>query len=502
MKKPNFFQRLSKATKYAFGIGVGYDATKNTRYREQKRIYGGIFTEDKELPLGDRLSVISVLLDQRRNNPCVKAICRLREEDVVGRGLKPRPDTGDPVLDKELEAWWQAYSDDCEVTGLSMMESQKLLASLPLIHGDGGLLLLDDGKCQLIAGEQIGVDTPSVFTPKAKDEEKDGIIEGIELDENGRPLAYHIGQLRDNGRNKSEAVPADRFIHHTKRMRIGQLRGVPELATAVDVLMDIQEYENIEMIAAKASASLSAAVKKESALDFELGARVEEDDRLEYFEPGRFHYLEPGEDVSVISPSGRPNVNAIEWLIYKLRKVGSTIGIPTEYLLMTIGETSFSASQGMVLLYQNTIEAEQRFLQQTLNKWWAWRLKYALETKELVINQETNLSSVAWQSPAFRWINRSSQVAADAQYLQMGAISIDTICSQFGFTTEEVFTQKAKDIAKAKALADQYELDSWRDLMNPITTYGSFAYAPHEEPDDLLVDNAPIDEDKPNGDIQ
>lgn len=490
--KPNFFQRLKKATRYAFGIGVGYDATKNTRYREQKRIYGGIFTEDKELPMGDRLSMISILLDQRRNNPCVKAICRLREEDVVGRGLRPRPDTGDPVLDKELESWWAEYATDCEVTGLSMMESQKLLASLPLIHGDGGLLLMDDGRVQLVAGEQIGVDTPSVFTPNQSDSENESIIEGVELDSHGAPTGFHIGQLRDNGRNKSEFVPVDRFIHHTKRMRIGQLRGVPELATAVDVLMDIQEYENIEMIAAKASASLSAAVKKENALDFELGARVEDDSRLEYFEPGRFHYLEPGEDVSVISPSGRPNVNAIDWLIYKLRKVGSTIGIPTEYLLMTIGETSFSASQGMVLLYQNTIEAEQRFMSQTLNRWWNWRLRYALETKELSIGGNANLANVPWQSPAFRWINRSSQVQADSQYLQMGAVSIDTICGQFGHTVEEVFTQKAKDITKAKALAEQYDLDSWRDLMNPIVTYGSFSYAPLEEPD---VDTKPIVEE-------
>jgi lambda family phage portal protein len=488
--KANFFQRLRKATRYAFGIGIGYDATKNTRYREQKRIYGGIFTEDKELPLGDRLSMISILLDQRRNNPCVKAICRLREEDVIGGGLKPRPDTGDPVLDAELQSWWAEYATDCEVTGLSMMESQKLLASLTLIHGDGGLLLLEDGRVQLIAGEQIGVDTPSVFTPNAT-EDKDGIIEGVEIDSSGKPTGFYIGTLRGGERSKSELVSVADFIHHTKRMRIGQLRGVPELATAVDVLMDIEEYENIEMIAAKASASLSAAVKKESALDFELGSREEEDSRLEYFEPGRFHYLEPGEDVSVISPSGRPNVNAIDWLIYKLRKVGSTIGIPTEYLLMTIGETSFSASQGMVLLYQNTIEAEQRFMQQTMNRWWKWKLAHAISRKELTIKQEVNLSEVPWQSPAFRWINRSSQVQADSQYLQMGAMSIDQLCTQFGTTPEEVFTQKAKDISKAKQLAKQYDLDSWRDLMNPITTYGSFAYQPHEEPDDPVPVDTP-----------
>ncbi len=481
MKNKTFLQRAVIATRYAFGLGSGYDATKQTRYREQKRLLGGIHPEDRELPLGDRLALISVLLDMRRNNPIMKAICRLREEDVVGSGLKPRPDSGDQVLDDELVSWWDDYADTAEVSGLTMMETQKLLASMTLVHGDGGLLLLDDGKFQLIAGEQIGVDTPAVFTMKQKEIE-DGIIDGLEISETGEPLFYHIGTIRDEKREKTARVPAENFVHHTKRFRAGQLRGVPELATAVDAMMDIQEYENIEMLSAKASASFSAAVKKENSLDFELGAR-EEEGRLEYLEPGRVHYLEPGEDISVISSNGRPNVDAIDWLIYKMRKVGATVGIPTEYLLMTIGETSFSASQGMVLLYQNTIEAEQRYISQTLNKLWSWRLSYAISNKEISIPDSisSNLSKIYWQPPAFRWINRSSQVNADQLYLQMGAMSLENISTQFGMSPKEVFQRKAKEIKKAKEIAEKHEIDNWRDLYSPITIFGNYTYEPTVE---------------------
>lgn len=477
-KKPNFLQRLRKGLGYAFSYGNGYDATKSTRYRERKRIHGGVQSEERELPQGDRLSLITLLLDQRRNNPVVRAICRLREEDVVGRGLQPRPQTGDRGLDEELTARWLEYSDSPEVSGCSMMETQRLLASMPLIHGDGGLLLLENGQVQLVAGEQIGEAMPSAieqYSPK-ETSSKPYICEGVELDKYGKPAAYHIGYQKDGKLTDPRRVDAANFIHHAKRLRVGQVRGVPELATSVDTLLDIAEYERIEMLAAKVAATMAAVVKKDASLDFEIGSRADEEERLEYFESGRFHYLEPSEDVSVISPNGRPNVNSIDWLIYKLRIAGSTVGIPVEYLLMTIGETSFSASQGMVLLYQNTVEAEQRILQQTLGKWYRWWIAQQIRTGDLKPPQGALLNRCTWQGPAFRWINRSSQVQADQLYLQMGAISLEQVTAQYGMVPFDVMTAKAKEIALAKEIAAANDLDHWRDLFNPIVTYGNYVY--------------------------
>ncbi len=476
-KKLNFWQRLSRATKYAFNYnpvlyGTGYDATKTTRYRGSKR-YDNVRSEETELPQGDRLSLIAMLLDQRRNNPVVKAIARLREEDVIGKGIVPRVQSGDRVLDSEIEAAWHEYGYDCEVTGMSMVECQKILASQTLIHGDGGLLKLENGQVQLISGEQIGKNSNRPFgDPILPESDGPFISEGVEIDNLGRPTAYHIGIIKDGKLEDSQRVDADEFIIHMKRMRSGQLRGVPELATCVDTLMDIKEYDQTEMIAAKVAATLSAVVKRQDSLDFEMGNRDDETE-LEYFEPGKFTYLEPGEDISVISANGRPNVNAIDWITYKLRTVGSTIGIPVEFLLMTIGETSFSASQGMILLYQNTVEAEQRCVQYTLDKWYRWWLMHMTTSGILKFGDDLNPFHVKWQSPAFRWVNRAAQVKADQTYLQMGACSLENISSQFGATPKEVLSAKAREIKMAKEIADEYELSDWRELFNPIPTSAS-----------------------------
>ena len=438
--KPTFLKRLGAGLRYAFGVyGYGYDATKNSRYREQKKLFGGVQSEDRELPMGDRLSLITLLLDQKRNNPVVKALCRLREEDTIGSGIHPRPQTGDEVLDAELTEMWREYSDNCEVSGLSMMDTQKLISSMPLIHGDGGLVCIDDGRVQLIAGEQIGTgDTASDIVEHGNDPM---IIEGVKIDKVGRPIGYFVGSRSTGSLEDVQFIDTEHFIHHTKRMRAGQLRGVPELATAVDALMDVQEYEKTEMLSAKVSAMLSATVKRENSLDFEIGDRGESEERLSSFEPGQFHYLEPGESVDVISANGRPNVNGIEWLKYKLRVVGSVVGVPVEFLLMTIGETSFSASQGMVLLYQNTIEAEQRQVVQTLRKWWRHKVSTLIASGELSVGDSVN---------------------------------------------------KAKEIQKAKAIAKEFELDSWRDLFNPITTFGNWSYdkaLESEVVDETTIDN-------------
>ena len=74
----------------------------------------------------------------------------------------------------------------------------------------------------------------------------------------------------------------------------------------------------------------------------------------------------------------------------------------------------------------------------------------------------------------------------------MGAISLETITAQFGTNPETVFLNKAKEIQKAKAIAKEFELDSWRDLFNPITTFGNWSYdkaLESEVVDETTIDN-------------
>lgn len=476
----NLWQRVKKASRILFNQAHGYDAAKNTR-RRGRRQDTQVRAEHYALDQNDRQRIIATLLDYRRNNPLVNSIFRLRETDVVGPGLIPQAQSGREDLDLQLESLWATWSRHPEVTRtMGMRELQQQLSSLPLIFGDGGLLLTKNGQVQLVEGDRIGSENQGgfMFKPSANGEEPQlnggrRVIDGVEVDKKGMPLAYHIGTREDGTLRDVRRVAAKNFIFHMKRIRPSQIRGAPELAVVADDLQDLEEYDSIEMVSAKVAASLSAVIKRDGGLDFELANRAndDEEERLEHMHPGQFQYLEPGEDVSVISPNSRPNVDAIDWCTYRLRKVGASLGIPVEFLLMTIGHTSFSASQGMVLLYQQTVEAEQRNLYPVMNRLWAWKVRNWAAHGLIEWDKENeNPFDVRWQPPSFRWVNRAAQVKADMQYLNMGAISLDDVAATFGTDAATVLERKAKNIKTAKRLAEEYDVSEWRDLFNPVQT--------------------------------
>ena len=115
--------------------------------------------------------------------------------------------------------------------------------------------------------------------------------------------------------------------------------------------------------------------------------------------------------------------------------------------------------------------AEQRELLPALHRLWNWKVRN-WAAKDLIRwdGDRENPFDVRWQPPSFRWVNRAAQVKADAQYLNMGAISLDDVSATFGTDAQTSLERKAKNIVTAKRLAEEYGLGDWRDLFNPIQT--------------------------------
>lgn len=471
-KKTKNPSRLSFATKQFLKAFRGYDAVKNNRYRAN-RGNNAIRSEEIELSNYDRDRLVSACLEFRRNNPIVASLSRLRKADVVGRGLIPQPATGNEELDLRIEESWSEFSESPEVTGqMDMRELQQQMVDSLLFSGDCGLII-SDNKVQFIDGDQIG--NPS---GTGTGSEASKFQNGVEIDAFGKPINYVIGNRVNGTLRDQKLIPARDFIQFFKRMRPVQYRGIPELAPVLNTLQDCDEYDRVEMIAAKVSASLAVAIKRENSYEFEIQNRMdagEQDElgNLEQFEPGRFHYLEPGEDISVIGSNGRPNVDGIQWVSYLLRKVGSAVGIPLEFLLMEIGGSSFSASQGVVLQYQQTIESYQSDLIKVLNRVYRRWLTQQIAGGQIIVPNGASPFGVRWQRPAFRWVNRAAQVKADMEYFRAGAMSLDDITAPFGYTAEDVMRRKAQNIKLAKRIAAESKLDSWYDLINFYNTSAS-----------------------------
>ena len=468
-KKPS---RVSFAFKQFVRAFQGYDAVRNTRYRA-RRGNNPIRSEEVELSSFDREKLISTCLEFRRNNPVVASLSRLRKADIVGRGVIPQPSTGDDETDSRILEAWSKFSESPEATGMmDMREMQQQMIDSLLFYGDCGLVVGKD-QVQFIDGSRIG--NPSgEFTSSEESEFQNG----VEIDNIGKPVSYVVGNRVSGTLRDTKIIPARDFIPFLRRIRPNQYRGVPELAPVINTLQDCDEYDRVEMMAAKVSASLAVAVKRENSYEFELQNRLDGSEQdalgnLEEFEPGRFHYLEPGEDISVIGANGRPNVDGIQWVSYLLRKVGSAVGIPLEFLLMEIGGSSFSASQGVVLQYQQTVESYQSDLIRVMNRLYRRWLSQQIAAGKIEVSAATNPFTVRWQRPAFRWINKAAQVKADMEYFRAGAMSLDDITAPFGYTAEEVMTRKAQNIVQAKKIAKENNLGSWYDLVNFYSTSAS-----------------------------
>ena len=262
---PGFFTRAAAAARMLFG----YDAVRNTRNRKMRGMTP-LREEEIELNSHDRDRLISTLMNFKRNNPVVKAISRLRKTDIIGAGILPQPQSDDESFNTEAGNLWNSWAEHPEVTNtMTMATVQKEIIDSTLFYGDIGILLTRNGQLQLLEGNRIGNNySQSVWTESSTD--KNGVI----INKQGRPVSYSVGERVNGMLQNTVSVPARNLILYFKRIRPSQWRGVPELASAVNALQDLDEYETIEMISAKVSASLSAVVKKENAAQFEIVDRM------------------------------------------------------------------------------------------------------------------------------------------------------------------------------------------------------------------------------------
>jgi len=188
-------------------------------------------------------------------------------------------------------------------------------------------------------------------------------------------------------------------------------------------------------------------------------------------------------------------VDGIQWVNYLLRKVGSSVGIPLEFMLMEIGGSSFSASQGVVLQYQQTVESYQNSLIRMMGRLYRRWLLQQVAAGEIPSSE--HLMRVRWQRPSFRWINQSAQVKADMEYYRAGAKSLDDIVAPFGYTADEVLLRKAQNIKHAMDISENVfgSKDQWRELINPFQTSisGSYNEISQDESAPAAPESAQID---------
>lgn len=255
-------------------VRTGYDAAATNRYNESHWLRADGRDADSII-LQDLPTLRNRCRYEIRNNAYAKGITQTRANDLIGIGPWQQFQSDNPVLDKEIEDAFTAWSKSCDLSGrLTLAMILRQVCSLEQdASGDGFILLtttsrpkmgLASLRLQTIESDRIA--TPwqrggGIYDEKLKD--------GIELDEDGRPLKYYVldrhpGASFVQSIGDYKEVPAEFMIHYYQQDRPGQTRGVPRFTPSLPLFAYLRRWTLATVQAAETAANISGTLETES----------------------------------------------------------------------------------------------------------------------------------------------------------------------------------------------------------------------------------------------
>lgn len=332
-----------------------YEAAKPDRMRKSRRETGS--GNDAILRAGSSLRQQARHLEQ--NYDLALGVLNTLVGNIVGPtgiGIEPQPRNADGTINdalaREILTLWKDWSRLPEVTWRHDWPSaQRIMCRSWLRDGEvfGQLVLgqvpyLDHGTRVPFSIEMLEAD----YVPMEMHSTKPTIVQGIEINAWGRPVAYHVHKtnpiesmsLATLGQTKR--IPYSSMLHLANVHRIRQLRGVSVFASVLTRFDDLKDYEESERIAAKIAASMAAFIKKGNPETYDPEATG--DPRNMKFRPGMiFDDLRPGEDIGTID-TNRPNPNLETYRSGQLKAVAVGAG-PTYSSIARTYDGTYSAQR-------------------------------------------------------------------------------------------------------------------------------------------------------------
>lgn len=403
-----------------------------------------------------------------RNNSYASKAKETYVSNMIGTGIIPQ------WQNKEIQLLWDQWVKECDADGVQDFYGLSALAvgaqyEAGEVFGRFRYRRLTDSisvplQLQLIESAHLD---PSYSTFV-----NNNLVKmGVEFNRVGNRTAYHMWrfhphELLTNFMNERVAVPAESIIHLYRRTRPGQIRGVPELASVIVRLYEIDEMQDALLARQKLAQLFGAFVKRKTDSDPEsdgpmFGTQVSmpgETEPLTEFAPGAIHYLEDDEEITFSNP---PDIGAsyTNWLKTELVAVANGAGITYEHLGDLSG-VNYSSIRAGVIEFRRKIEALQAHM--VVHMWCrtiaAKWLDVAVTSGRLTIpNYAANraeILAIDWIAPKWQWVDPLKEVTSLLLQVRSGFKPRSEAAAELGWSLEQL----DQEIARSNASADEHGL--------------------------------------------
>ena len=343
--------------------------------------------------------------------------------NVIGAGIVPQAKVRNRngklnnELNKKIEKAWAKWAEpeNADIRGISSFYELQEMALRRMVY-DGEILVNKTSQgtylplsIQLIEAENIGAVSIT--------HGKNNIINGVEVTEHGRPVAYHVSQTDPMGLRSFDTVrlTTDQAFLLFNPKRPSQIRGISLLALVLRRIHDIDEYMDADLIAARVAACFSVFVTSQnSARQSALLPRDKKGRPNITMAPGMVRHLSPGESIEFADPK-RNAGTASEYSATQTRRIASGLGMSADIVARNISG-NFSAARQNLLEDQKTFRQVQKFVitHFCIPIWKAFidALYLTGELPSDYLANKDKYQEVAWLAPGWSWIDPVKEVNA------------------------------------------------------------------------------------------
>lgn len=409
--------------------------------------------------------------DLERNSDMAESIINSFERNIIGTGMKLQAkviksnDEEDEKLNNEIEELWEEWCKphNVDITGQQNFKEMQRMA-VRRLQVDGGIIFIkvytSDGLLPFKLQVREVDDLDNLKNSFAG--EKKRIVGGIELDEYNKPIAYYLKKYTPDGfyLGESERIPAKRVIFLWDKKRPTQVREISPMARTIQRVKDVDEFTEAVSVKERILACLSVFIKK-NAPSGNIGRNTTKIDKdsgypTRTLAPGMIQELMPGEDVTVINPSGQAS-NAKEFITTQQRLAGSGQGLSYEAASRDMSQVNYSSARQGLLEDQKTYTIMQDFIKDHLCHEVYTEfvisavLAGLLNIPEFWQNKRKYLKHT-WITPGWSWIDPLKEVKANIEAIGSNMDTLANVCGARGMDWKEVMKQRAKEKEYSKEL--------------------------------------------------
>lgn len=439
---------------------------------------------DTEL-LPDQDMLVARSRDLDRNNGVAAGAFQTVQDNTVGIGLRLAASPDFYILGKDVawaedwsrqvESLWRSWADTCacDVAGkVNFHTMTQLVFRSTLLNGEAlALPLWVERKdspyrtcLQLIDVDRLS--NPQNQMPTVK------LRGGVETDDFGRPVAYHIRLVQTwmnmlfpamgtFGAGAWERIPAEtdfgrkRVLHILAQDRVDQTRGKPILAPIIEQFRMLDSYQRAELQSSIVNSLVAGMI--ETPLDPQGINELMGGDPNAYLatkgeyriqlEGGTLIPLYPGDKLAPFIPS-RPAPQFATFCEAVYRQIGTALGLPYELVVKDFSKTNYSSARA-------ALGEAWRFFQNRrswLAAYWAGPV-YRLWLEEAIAQGQVKApgyydhvyaySRAKWIGPGRGQIDPVKE--AEAAQIRMDALlsTLEDECAEQGKDWNEVIEQVA-----------------------------------------------------------